>query len=198
MDCNVRFPELAVKSTSGEVRSPRRALRAHAVSIALMPRQPTRKTKPGASAFAKKRAAQIREARENREPDSWSQSKLAEAVEVTRETVYQWEAAGVEEIEFVTCVRVAAALGLELSDLLTEAQRRDMQNFEPLPGISPQARRIARAWDSLPPALRNWIWSAVESYQQLSEKHPVIAQAIHNQQAMETGQFPAIKDKNRK
>jgi len=189
---------MPVKYTGGEIKSLRRARQARAGSIALMPRKPTRKTKPGASEFAKYRAGLIREARENREPISWSQTKLAEAVDVTRETVYQWEAAGVEEIEFVTCVRVAAALGLELSDLLTEAQRRDMQNFEPLPGISPQARRIARTWDSLPTALRNWIWSAVESYQKLSDKHPVIAQAIHNQQNVETGSFPALKDKNRK
>src|SRR5688572_8131126 len=131
-------------------------------------RQQTRKMKAGASEFAKGRADLIREARENREPQPWSQTKLANAVIVTRETVHQWESGGVEEIEFVTCVRLAATLGLELSDLLTEAQRGDMQNVAALPGISPQARRIARVWDSLPPSLRNWIWSAVESYQELA------------------------------
>ena len=135
--------------------------------------------KAGASELAKGRADLIREARENREPEPWSQTKLADAVIVTRETVYQWESAGVEEIEFVTCVRLAATLGLELSDLLTEAQRGDVQNLAALPGISPQARRIARVWDSLPPSLRNWIWSAVESYQELAAKHPALAKAIH-------------------
>ena len=162
-----------------------------------MPRPPTRETKPGASDFAKERAVLIREARENREPEPWSQTRLAESVDVTRETVYQWESAGVEEIGFVTCIRVAAALGLELSELLTEAQRQDMQSFEPLPGISPQARRIARTWDSLPPALRNWIWNAVESYQKLADKHPVIAQAIHHKDQVETGSFRAMKHRDK-
>jgi len=187
---NVKPPDTRVKSrgvayenkslTNGDDRL--------AGTMSKMPRPPTRKTKAGASDFAKDRAALIREARESREPDAWSQTRLAESVEVTRETVYQWESAGVEEIDFVTCVRVAAALGLELSDLLTEAQRRDMQSFEPLPGISPQARRIARTWDSLPPALRNWIWNAIESYQKLAENHPVIASAIHKDTAA-TGTF---------
>lgn len=200
MPSNVRPPHARVKSPAvgNENKSPPNGRTDVSRRIAEMPRPPTRKTKVGASEFAKERAALIREARENREPEPWSQTRLAEAVEVTRETVYQWESAGVEEIEFVTCIRVAAALGLELSDLLTEAQLKDMYNFEPLPGISPQARRIARTWDSLPPALRNWIWSAVESYQALAEKHPVIAQAIHHKDQTETGQFKTLIKKREK
>jgi len=149
-----------------------------------------------ASGFAKDRAIKIRRARENREPDAWSQSKLAEEAGVTRETVYQWEAAGVEEIEFVTCVRVATATGLELSDLLTEEQRKDMTNFEPLPGISPQARRIARLWDSLPAPMRAWFASTIEAYQKLEKQSPGAA-AMTAHTTSETGQFKAIKNKHR-
>ena len=198
MPSNVRPPHSRVKSAArddNQNKSPTNERNVKSGTIPQMPRSPTREIKPGASDFAKERAALIREAREHREPEPWSQTRLAESVEVTRETVYQWESAGVEEIGFVTCVRVAAALGLELSDLLTEAQRRDMQSFEPLPGISPQARRIARTWDSLPPALRNWIWNAVESYQRLAENHPLIAQAI-TPDTSSTGTFRALKSRN--
>lgn len=157
-----------------------------------MPRTTTRKTKPGASDFAKDRAALIRQSREHREPLPWSQSKLAEEVHVTRETVYQWESAGVEEIEFVTCVRVARELGLELSDLLTEAQRKDMMNLESTPGLSPQARRIARIWDTLPQALRTWIWNSIEAYQGLEKSSPFVAQAITADHT-ETGEFEKFR-----
>jgi DNA-binding XRE family transcriptional regulator len=153
--------------------------------------------KAGATESAKERATLIRQAREHREPLAWSQSKLAEEVNVTRETVYQWESAGVEEIEFVTCVRVARELGLELSDLLTEAQRKDMINLESTPGLSPQARRIARIWDTLPQALRTWIWNSIEAYQGLEKASPFVAQAITAEPHSETGQFEKFTPHNK-
>jgi transcriptional regulator with XRE-family HTH domain len=108
-----------------------------------MPRPTTRKTKPGSSDFARKRGKAIRLAREQREPEPWSQSKLAEAVRVTPETVYQWEAAGVEEIDFVTCVLVAKELEVaaKLRGVGIDVTREELVE-----------EIMSRAW-SLPPVI---------------------------------------------
>lgn len=131
--------------------------------------------RPSPSSFATTRGGRIRIARKAM---GWSQAELGEAIGVTREAVSQYEKGSVETISPEICRLLVSRLGLEPSDVTEDLAM--FEQYEQLPGVSPQARWIARRWDSLPESLRTWIVHMVEGWEHLKTRHPAMMQMLAN------------------
>lgn len=123
--------------------------------------------------FAINRGKKIRALRERME---FSQARFAELIGVdSREAVSQYESGTIKEIS-LPVVRELVKAGMSAEDLLEDPSIFEMTEA-PIKA-SPAARRIAYAWDDMPAALRDYIISQVDWWQELKNKSPTLAMLL--------------------
>ena len=130
-------------------------------------------TRKPPSKFALNRGLAIKEARKQL---GLSQAELAKQLgKESRESVSQYETGKIEKIDVPTCRKFVRILGLEPEQLMEDPTM--FENYsDDLPGISGQARRVARAWDGLPKGLQEFVWQQMTAFEQLKTAHPLLAQ----------------------
>jgi transcriptional regulator with XRE-family HTH domain len=121
------------------------------------------------SPFAVDRGHKIRSLRTSR---GESQETFAKQLGVTREAVSLLESGSIKEPD-LPVVRKLIAVGLDAADLLEDPSVLEMT--VDLPDVTPDARRVAYAWDSMPIALRQYIGDQIQTWQRLKKSMPVLA-----------------------
>lgn len=124
------------------------------------------------SQFALRRGRLIQRAREDAR---MTHAELAAEVGRTRPWVIAAEKGQIEQIFEPQCRALISTLGLNPSEVTEDPS---MLGADLLPEASFQARRVARAWDELPPSLQQYLWSQIDAYRKLVEKQPVLAQIM--------------------
>jgi transcriptional regulator with XRE-family HTH domain len=90
-----------------------------------------------------------------------SQSKLANQIGVTNQTVSNWETGQVHQIEQKNLEKLAEVLGVDIRELLAAPRPS---------GLSAQAIQIAMIYDGLPKDMKNWLLYNARKMQAEHEK----------------------------
>ena len=106
--------------------------------------------------------------------NKWTQAELAQRLNLqSREAVSQYESGGgIARPALVELVRLgmsATVLRIDEADLVPDPQ---------LANVSADARRIAFAWDGLPPALQTCITAYVDAWSAAEKASPVLAKVL--------------------
>jgi transcriptional regulator with XRE-family HTH domain len=123
--------------------------------------------------FAITRGKKIRALRDSLQ---YSQAKFAEMIGVeSREAVSQYESGTIKEIS-LPVVRQLIKAGLSAADLLEDPGLMEVSD-QPLT-MSAAARRVAYAWDDMPPMLRDYILTQLEWWTDLKSKSQTLAMLL--------------------